>query len=110
MGFTNDNNLIKNQECTITYSGNLYQNNSEQITIVYGFGDNWDFTSEKLMTKKQNGFEVKIKMLDYNTFNFCFRNLIMNGIIIIMQTIPYQLKLLQKLNLKLQKKLTKMIF
>ncbi len=74
MGFTNDNNLIKNQECTITYSGNLYQNNSEQITIVYGFGDNWDFTSEKLMTKKQNGFEVKIKMLDYNTFNFCFRN------------------------------------
>jgi len=38
-------NLIKNENATITYSGYLYKNNSDAVTMVYGFGDNWENTT-----------------------------------------------------------------
>ena len=50
------NNLIENQETTITYSGYLFQNNSDSLKIVYGFGDNWMYTKEQEMKKTENGF------------------------------------------------------
>lgn len=68
------NNLIKNGKTTITYSGSLFRTGSEAITLVYGFGDNWDYTTEKEMTKNENNFSVEIDLLDYDKINFCFRN------------------------------------
>ena len=68
------NNLIGNKCCTITYSGYLYENNSQSVRIVYGYGNNWQHTTEQLMEKTENGFEAKINILDYDSFNFCFRN------------------------------------
>lgn len=66
--------LTKNETSTITYSGSLFQNGSDSVTIVYGFGDNWSNTSEQLMEKTSDGFVAEIKILDFEKLNFCFRN------------------------------------
>lgn len=67
-------NLVANEYCEITYFGSLFKNNSDSITIVYGFDNDWKYTDSKEMIKTDNGFVTKIKMLDYSSFNFCFRN------------------------------------
>lgn len=79
MEFTKDilfsNVLRANKTSKITYSGDLCQKQSETVTIVYGFGENWDYTTEKEMIKEENGFTVEIEMKEnFDTFNFCFRN------------------------------------
>ena len=58
----------------ITYSGKLYREHSKDITIVYGYGDNWEYTDSSPMIEKDNGFEVTITLKNYNKFNFCFSN------------------------------------
>lgn len=68
------NNLTKNGKTTITYSGSLFRTGSEAVTLVYGFGDNWEHTTEKEMTKNENNFSVEVDLLSYNKINFCFRN------------------------------------
>ncbi len=67
-------NLMKNKACKITYSGHLFQNGSEFVNIVYGFGNEWHHTKEQEMEKTDDGFVVNVKMLEFDTFNFCFRN------------------------------------
>lgn len=69
-----DKNLIENETCTITYSGFLFKNNSESVTLVYGFDSNWNNSSEVEMKKNDNGFIAEIKILSFKTLNFCFRN------------------------------------
>ena len=69
-----NNDIIVNQECSITYSGFLFKNNSESVTIVFGFDDEWNNTTEQEMIKTENGFTANIKILDFHNFNFCFRN------------------------------------
>ena len=79
MEFTKDihftNGLKGNETVGITYSGSLYKNGSESVSIVYGFGENWEHTTEKEMIKSETGFygEIEIKE-NFDTFNFCFRN------------------------------------
>ena len=67
-------NLIQNETTKITYSGYLFKNNSDSVSIVYGFGDNWSNTQETKMEKLENGFVAQIHILDFDKFNFCFRN------------------------------------
>lgn len=78
MKFTNDiifNKLPRSNDILkITYSGNLFKDNSSEVYIVYGFGENWDNTTELKMEKRNYGFVANIQIKDYNTFNFCFRN------------------------------------
>ncbi len=78
MEFTNEiffnKNLIEDETVILTYSGKLYREHSGEISIVYGFGDNWEHTTETPMKEIENGFEVTIEMKKYNTFNFCFKN------------------------------------
>lgn len=66
--------LIENKNTTITYSGYLYKINSSSLKIVYGFGDNWMYTQEKEMEKTDHGFVATIQMLNFEKFNFCFKN------------------------------------
>lgn len=67
--------LTENEYCTITYSGKLFKNNSDLVSIVYGYGENWTHTREQKMTKTEEGFVVDVKLLDnFDTFNFCFKN------------------------------------
>lgn len=78
MNLTNDisfsGNLIENETCTITYSGFLFKNNSESVSIVYGFDSSWNNTTELEMQKTENGFVAEIKILSFSNLNFCFRN------------------------------------
>ena len=74
MNFTNENNLIENEECTIFYSGDLYQKKSDRVFIVYGFGNNWEDSVEAEMTKTELGFQIEIDLIDKGTFNFCIKN------------------------------------
>lgn len=78
MEFTNEiffnKKLIANENVIITYSGKLYREHSAQIYIVYGFGENWDYTTELPMKEIENGFEITVELKNYNKFNFCFKN------------------------------------
>ena len=78
MEFTNDIKFNKKPKASkllkITYSGALYKNNSQEVSIVYGFGENWEKTTEQKMYKNSKGFSYNILMENYNTFNFCFKN------------------------------------
>ena len=68
------NNLIENEICNVTYSGFLFKNNSESVSIVYGFDEQWNNTTHQEMKKTDNGFIAEIKMQNFNNFNFCFKN------------------------------------
>lgn len=79
MEFTKDihfsDNLKERQKVKITYSGELFKNNSDSVTIVYGYGENWEHTTEQEMEKTEGGFTADIEIKDFfDKFNFCFRN------------------------------------
>ena len=78
MEFTNEiffnKPLSAGNTVIITYSGKLYREHSKDVTIVYGYGDNWEYTDSAQMVETENGFEVTLTMKDYNIFNFCFTN------------------------------------
>lgn len=67
-----DSTPTSNNEITITYNGFL--SNSSEVAIVYGFRESWEHTTETNMQKTENGFVAKINLLDFDTFNFCFKN------------------------------------
>lgn len=71
--FSND--LIENEACNITYSGYLFEKNSTCVSIVYGFGPEWKHTTEQKMEKTDEGFVATVNMQEFETFNFCFKNL-----------------------------------
>ena len=66
MEFTNEiffnKNLVAEESVIITYSGKLYREHSEDIFIVYGYGDNWEYTEETQMKETDNGFEVTLTL------------------------------------------------
>ena len=72
--FFNTDKLIENSKVKISYLGKLYQDNSEEVSIHYGFGINWDNVSDIKMEKTDLGFQAEIDLLEGDTFNFCFRN------------------------------------
>ena len=72
--FFNTDKLIENSKVKISYLGKLYQDNSEEVSIHYGFGLNWDNVSDIKMEKTDLGFQAEIDLLEGDTFNFCFRN------------------------------------
>ena len=55
MEFTNEiyfnDKLVENKTAKINYNGRLVREGSNEITMVYGFGSNWDHTQEKAMTE-----------------------------------------------------------
>ena len=72
--FFNTDKLVQNSTVKISYTGNFFEDNSEEVFIHYGFGENWDNLSEVKMEKTELGFQTEITLLESNTFNFCFRN------------------------------------
>ena len=69
-----DNELIGNKSANITYNGYLYEIGSNEVSIVYGFDDDWKNTTEKTMTKTENGFCASIPICNYSKIVFCFKN------------------------------------
>ena len=72
--FFNTDKLVQNSTVKISYTGKFFEDNSEEVFIHYGFGENWDNLSEVQMEKTELGFQTEITLLESNTFNFCFKN------------------------------------
>ena len=72
--FFNTDKLIENSTIKISYTGKLFQNNSEEVFVHYGFGNNWDNLNEIKMEKSELGFQAEIELVSDDTLNLCFRN------------------------------------
>ena len=72
--FFNTDKLVPNSTVKISYIGALFQDNSEEVYIHYGFGLLWENVSEVKMIKTELGFQAEIELQDFESFNFCFRN------------------------------------
>lgn len=72
--FFNTDKLVPNSTVKISYVGDLFQNNSDEVYIHYGFGLLWENVSEVKMIKTELGFQAEIELQDFESFNFCFRN------------------------------------
>lgn len=72
--FFNTDKLIENTTVKISYTGELFQNNSEKVFIHYGFGLDWENLNEIEMEKTELGFQAEVELVSFDTFNFCFKN------------------------------------
>lgn len=73
--FCNTDKLEEGSIITICYTGSLYNgNNGGDLYIHYGFGENWDNTSEIKMLKTDFGYEANVKLIGFNSLNCCFRD------------------------------------
>ena len=72
--FFNTDKLIENSKVKISYTGKFFQDASEEVSIHYGFGLNWDNINDIQMEKTDLGFQAEIQLLEGDTFNFCFKN------------------------------------
>ena len=72
--FFNTDKLVENTKIKISYVGKLFQNGSEEVSIHYGFGLNWDNINDIQMEKTDLGFQAEIQLEEGETFNFCFKN------------------------------------
>lgn len=72
--FFNTDKLIENSKIKISYTGEFFQNDCEEVFIHYGFGSNWNNINEIQMEKTELGYQVEVELTDDETFNFCFKN------------------------------------
>ena len=72
--FFNTDKLIENNTVKISYTGKLFQDDSEEVFAHYGFGNNWDNLNEVKMEKTELGFQAEIELISSDTLNLCFRN------------------------------------
>lgn len=72
--FFNTDKLIENSSVKISYTGKFFQNNSSDVYLHYGFGQNWNNISEVKMEKTDLGFQAELTLGEGETFNFCLRN------------------------------------
>ena len=72
--FFNTDKLIENSKVKISYTGKFFQDASEEVSIHYGFGFNWDNIDDIQMEKTDLGFQAEIQLGEGDTFNFCFKN------------------------------------
>lgn len=72
--FFNTDKLMQNSIVKISYTGKLFEDNSDEVYIHYGFGLNWENLNEIKMEKTELGFQSELALLENDTFNFCFRN------------------------------------
>ncbi len=72
--FFNTDKLVENSKVKISYIGKLYQDASEEVSIHYGFGENWNNVNDIQMQKTDLGFQAEIDLLEGDSFNFCFKD------------------------------------
>ena len=70
--FFNTDKLVENSKVKISYTGKFFQDNSEEVTIHYGFGNNWENLNDAKMEKTELGFQIEVELGEFDTFNFCF--------------------------------------
>ena len=72
--FFNTDKIVENTDIKITYAGQLFQNGSDNVTIHYGFGDNWSNAQDIVMEKTELGYQANIHVQPDSKLNFCFKN------------------------------------
>lgn len=72
--FFNTDKLIEDSNVKISYTGELFQNNSEEVYLHYGFNENWQNLNDVKMEKTDLGYQAEIFLPEFNELNFCFRN------------------------------------
>lgn len=72
--FFNTDKLVENSKVKISYTGNLFQNASKDVSIHYGFGSNWENVCDAKMERTELGFQIEVELMSSDTFNFCFYN------------------------------------
>ena len=72
--FFNTDKLIENSKVKISYTGEFFQNDCEEVFIHYGFGPDWNNINEIQMEKTELGYQAEVELTDDETFNFCFKN------------------------------------
>lgn len=72
--FFNTDKLVENSKVKISYTGNLFQNASKDVSIHYGFGTNWENVCDAKMERTELGFQIEVELISSDTFNFCFYN------------------------------------
>ena len=72
--FFNTDKLIENTRIKISYIGQFFQDQSNEVTIHYGFGYNWNNVCDVKMEKTELGFQIELDLTSDETLNFCFCN------------------------------------
>ena len=72
--FFNTDKLIQNTKVKISYTGKLFQEQTEEVFLHYGFNNEWKELNEINMEKTDLGFQAEVELREYETFNFCFRD------------------------------------
>lgn len=72
--FFNTDKLVENSTVKISYTGKFFQEASNEVSIHYGFGMNWDNINDVIMEKTELGYQAEINLLEGDSFNFCFKN------------------------------------
>ena len=72
--FFNTDKIIEGAKVKISYVGDLFQNDSKEVYLHYGFGTNWDNVSDIKMEKTELGFQCEIDILKAESLNLCFKN------------------------------------
>ena len=70
--FFNTDKLVENSKVKISYTGELFQNASTDVSIHYGFGANWDNVGDAKMEKTELGFQIEVELIRFllQTCNF----------------------------------------
>lgn len=72
--FFNTDKLVENSKVKISYTGTFFQDSSTEVSLHYGFGQNWDNVNDVKMEKTELGFQTEIEFGTGDTFDFCFYN------------------------------------
>lgn len=73
--FFNTDKIVENTEIKVTYAGTLFQDGTEDVTIHYGFGNNWEDAKDVQMVKTELGYQATLYIQQGCTIlNFCFKN------------------------------------
>lgn len=72
--FFNTDKLVENQVVKISYTGQFFQDGSNEVCLHYGFGLLWENLGEIKMEKTDLGFQAELTLMSADTLNFCFKN------------------------------------
>ena len=72
--FFNTDKLTQNSTVKISYVGYLFQINSTEVYLHYGFGPSWENAQDIKMEKTDLGFQCEIGLGENESLNLCFKN------------------------------------
>ena len=73
--FFNTDKIVEGATVKISYVGHLFQNDSKDVYLHYGYGENWNNIGEIKAEKTDLGYQAEIKIpYGYDTLNLCYKN------------------------------------